>query len=58
MLQLKELREWIVGGWKDSEEVRRTTWRASMVRGAPSFPTGPNLRSPEPRPAGGVIVPP
>jgi len=28
-------------GWKDSEEVRRTTWRASMVRGAPSFPTGP-----------------
>src|SRR5712664_4137840 len=24
-------------GWKDSEEVRRTTWRASMVRRAPSF---------------------
>src|SRR6266404_1414324 len=28
-------------GWKDSEEVRRTTWRASMVCRAPSFPTGP-----------------
>src|SRR6267142_1932344 len=28
-------------GSEDSEEVRRTTWRASMVRGAPSFPTGP-----------------
>jgi|SRR6266446_4769482 len=28
-------------GWKDSEEVRRTTWRAGMVRRAPSFPTGP-----------------
>jgi len=28
-------------GWKDSEEVRRTTWRASMDRRAPSFPAGP-----------------
>ena len=36
-------------GWKDSEEVRGTTWRASMVRGHPP--------SPELRRAGGGIVP-
>src|SRR6267142_4814085 len=38
-----------VGCWRESnwmwaedlEGVRRTTWRASMVRRAPSFPTGP-----------------
>src|SRR5882724_5278360 len=40
-------------GWKDSGDVRRTTWpiealgkRASMDRGAPSFPAGPESAIP------------
>ena len=28
-------------GWEDFGGIRRTTWRASMVRCARSFPTGP-----------------
>src|SRR6266403_4732372 len=41
---LMRTRCWQQSNWvgaEDSERVRRTTWRAGMVRRAPSFPTGP-----------------